>query len=302
MSGTLVTPAGSPSCPAGYTLTGNQCVISLTATIAQTLEPLTIALSGMGIDVMPTKKLAVYAKVSKSDGSAKSGAYVDLVLTVVPENGDPVRAEHVGSVSPNGGSTDAAGKLSFVFTAPTAGGTHTVSAFCTASGCTNYAEGKIKVPGCPVKDLPPITDPEVQLFEDNPDLSDIKDLTDAMKTALQRLQAAVTTAGSSSSVGSAYRPPAYNQHLIDVWKKWMYELKNNDKPACVALKTKIQAHFKLHKLKESQSPVPGSRHTLGEAVDVTISPDIPNIDTLARDCCNLRRPVPVDDPVHFQFP
>jgi hypothetical protein len=187
-----------------------------------------------------------------------------------------------------------------VFQAPVAGGLHTITAYC--ANCTNKATGTIKVPGCSVSDLPPITDSVVQAYEDNPDLSDTEHLADDMKTALEKLQAAVTAAGSSSSVGSAYRPPAYNQHLIDVWKKWMYELKGEKNPACAALRTKIQGHFKTHKLKESQGPVPGSRHTKGEAVDVTISPDIPNIDTLARTCCNLRRPVPVDDPVHFQFP
>ena len=160
----------------------------------------------------------------------------------------------------------------------------------------------IPVSTCPIPDLPPITDPQVQAFEDNPDLSDTADLTSNMQTALQRLQAAVSAAGSTSSVGSAYRPPAYNQHLIDVWKKWMNELKKNSEPLCADLKSKIHRHFQRHKLKESQTPVPGSRHTRGEAVDVTINPDIPNIDTLARACCNLRRPVPVDDPVHFQFP
>lgn len=62
---------------------------------------------------MPNQTRTAYAQVTKSDGSAKSGAQVTLVLTVVPENGAPIRAEHVGSVSPNGGSTDTNGKLSF---------------------------------------------------------------------------------------------------------------------------------------------------------------------------------------------
>lgn len=149
---------------------------------------------------------------------------------------------------------------------------------------------------CPVSDLPPITDPAVQAFEDNPNLSDTADLTPRMQTALSCLQMAAVA--GSPSVGSAYRPPAYNQHLIDVWNKWVRELKNNDDSACADLRTKIQTHFQLHGLLETQPPVPGSLHTQGEAVDVSINLPAANIDALANGC-QLRRPVPVPDPVHF---
>lgn len=149
---------------------------------------------------------------------------------------------------------------------------------------------------CPVSDLPPVTDPAVQAFEDNPNLSDTSDLTPRMQTALSCLQTAAVA--GSPSVGSAYRPPAYNQHLIDVWNKWVRELKNNDDSACADLKTKIQTHFQRHGLLETQSPVPGSLHTQGEAVDVSINLPSANIDALANGC-QLRRPVPVPDPVHF---
>ena len=153
---------------------------------------------------------------------------------------------------------------------------------------------------CTIPDLPPITDPDVQLFENSPNRADTTRLTSRMQTALECLKSAA--AEGSPSTGSAYRPPAYNQHLIDVWEKWMYELIDNAKPACAALKTKIHGHFQRHDLLETQQPVPNSRHTRGEAVDVSIDPALPNIDTLARNCCNLRRPLPVRDPVHFQFP
>lgn len=192
MSGTLITPAGSASCPTDYTLSGNQCVIGLTAIITQTLT-------------------------------------------------------------------------------------------------------------CPIPDLPPITDPAVQAFEDNPNTSDTAHLTNEMQTALQRLVAAASAVGGAPTVGSAYRPPAYNQHLIDVWDKWVNKLKPNKDAACANLKAKIHGHFQRHGLLESQSPVANSRHTRGEAVDVSIDLPSANIDTLARGS-GLRRPLPVDDPVHFQFP
>jgi hypothetical protein len=154
----------------------------------------------------------------------------------------------------------------------------------------------VPVATCSVDDLPAITDPEVQAFEDNPDLSDTARLTPRMQTALSCLLTAAVD--GSPSVGSAYRPPAYNQHLIDVWEKWVNELLENEDSACAVRKTEIQSHFQRHRLKESQGPVPGSLHTLGEAVDVTISLPSANINALATGC-QLRRPLPVKDNVHF---
>lgn len=153
---------------------------------------------------------------------------------------------------------------------------------------------------CPIADLPPITDtdPQVQSFENNPNISDTAHLTPHMQTALSCLQTAA--AAGSPAVGSAYRPPAYNQHLIDVWGKWR-ELRRDTNPACTNLKAKIQQHFQRHGLLVSQPPVLNSLHTQGLAVDVTINLPSANIDVLARGC-GLRRPLPIQDRVHFQFP
>lgn len=148
---------------------------------------------------------------------------------------------------------------------------------------------------CPVDDLPPIIDPEVQAFENNQNLSDTAHLTSRMQTALSCLQTAA--AAGSPSVGSAYRPPAYNQHLIDVWEKWR-ELRRETNPACTDLRARIQGHFQHHQLLVTQPPVLGSLHTQGEAVDVTIDLPAANIDALAAGC-QLRRPLPVADRVHF---
>jgi len=257
--------------------------------------------------VMPTRTLTTaYAKVTKSDGSAKSGAQVTLTLTVVPELAGQLPITYTGTLSAYAVSTGSTtyseatgtdGKLPFVFKAPVAGGLHTITATCT--NCTNQETGTITVPGCSVEDLPPITDPEVQLFEDNPDRSDETRLTDRMKEALACLKRDV--AAGSPNVGSAYRPPAYNQHLIEVWKKWA-KLEDNKEPACAALKTKIQGHFKTHKLKETQEPVVGSRHIRGEAVDVTISLPPATIDAFWPGCHLYRPPfLRTTDPVHFIY-
>jgi hypothetical protein len=153
---------------------------------------------------------------------------------------------------------------------------------------------------CTIPDLPPITDPDVQLFEDNPNRADTARLTPRMQTALTCLKTAAVA--GSPSVGSAYRPPAYNQHLIDVWKKWReFEINENyDQQDCAARKEKIRLHFTTHGLLESQTPVPGSLHTRGEAVDVSINLPPANIDALAAGC-HLRRPLPVKDKVHFIY-
>lgn len=176
---------------------------------------------------------------------------------------------------------------------------------CTCN--TGYkfdAVGGICVPlrECTIPDLPPITDPEVQLFEDNPNLADTTRLTPRMQTALSCLRSAA--AAGSPSVGSAYRPPAYNQHLIDVWKKWReFETDENyDQQDCAARKEKIRLHFKTHGLKEKQPPVPNSLHTKGEAVDVTINLPAANIDALAATCHLYRPPtLRITDPVHFIY-
>ncbi len=178
----------------------------------------------------------------------------------------------------------------------------TGSTTCTCdSGYKPDPTNTLCVSECPIEDLPAITDADVQTFENNPNHSDINRLTPEMQTSLQCLRNAATDMGGTSSVGSAYRPPAYNQHLIQLWGKWVNELRDNTTPSCLDLKNRIQEHFNKHHLLESQSPAPNSRHTQGLAVDVTINLSAHDIDALASGC-GLYRPLPVTDRVHFQFP
>jgi hypothetical protein len=186
----------------------------------------TIALSGLGGDVMPTKTRAAYAQVTTSTGSPKSGAQVTLILTVKPDNGDPILASNVGSVSPNGGSTDSYGKLSFVFTAPPEGGTHTIDAFCT--GCTNYAEGTIKVPGCSVPALtaPPFNDACAEVLENLSSTQAQKDaacgaLTDKLKTGMAcfRDKLSGLSPAIPLKITSDIRDVAYQAHLREIWDR-----------------------------------------------------------------------------------
>ena len=237
------------SCPANSSQTGTTCTCNDTYVPDTTQtscvpEPLTIALGGLGGEVMPTKTLAAYALVTTSSGSPKSGAQVTLILTVKPENGDPILASNVGSVSPNGGSTDSYGKLSFVFTAPVAGGTHTIDAFCT--GCTNYAEGTIKVPGClvkpltEVKDIPP-NDPDVLPLTLR--LEDTKGADLALTDAALAGVACIKSKESGAVISSGTRTIAYQKHFIEIWDK-MIELNepdNKNNEACRPLRDRVIA-------------------------------------------------------------
>lgn len=160
-------------CDAGYKFgaAGTSCVPEEQYTISLQIPPPAEVVTGA------TK--SAYAQVTRSDGTAKDGVNVDLLLTVEPENGEPVRAEHVGGISPNGGATGADGKLSFVFTAPTAGGTHTITATCT--GCANVmATGTITVSGCTVDPLTEVSTLS-ELAGETPEQADLtKKLEDGM--------------------------------------------------------------------------------------------------------------------------
>ena len=135
-------------------------------------------------------------------------------------------------------------------------------------------------------------------YDPDPYPLDIDNLTPRMQTALQCLQTAIANNGGTSNVESAYRPPAYNQHLIDVWNKWVRELRNNTNPACQTLRADVQAHIGRHELLVSQPPVLNSLHTQGEAFDLTSSLPYANLDALTQGC-QVYRNIPVRDPVHF---
>lgn len=181
---------------------------------------------------------------------------------------------------------------------------------CTCdAGYQPDAAGTSCVSKCPIDDLPPITDPEVQLFEDGK--IDIARLSPRMQAAHTCLMTAASA--GAPKLDSGYRPVAYNQHLLDVWNKWAeFERAKNDpqitdNPSCISLESKVLEHFRKHRLLVKQPPVLNSRHTRGEAIDVSINLPAANIDALAAGCKDslgnsLKRPLPVSDPVHFQFP
>ena len=114
------------------------------------------------------------------------------------------------------------------------------------------------VPGCMVEPLAEIEDPAALTFEDRTNALgavDIDGLTPSTQVALARFQRMVTSVGGAIAVTSAYRPAAYQEHLRDVWEKWMIELRSNTDPLCQDLRAQVGDEFRHHTLLESQPPV-----------------------------------------------
>lgn len=166
---------------------------------------------------------------------------------------------------------------------------------------------------CSVAALDPIEDPAAQALEaeslnSTQGVVDVADMVPAAARALDRFQSKVQSVGGTMVLKSAYRPSAYQKHLQNVWYKWMDELRNNQEPACQALRAQVQEEFTRHHLIETQHPVAVSDHTRGLAFDATV--DLPHsarvgrrrvtLDGLAH-LAGLVRPAIVADPVHFKF-
>ena len=150
---------------------------------------------------------------------------------------------------------------------------------------------------CPTAPLEPITDPLALQFEAGNTI-DEDDLTAPMKTALACLRQQAQANSGSITVNSAFRPVPYQTHLREVWDKWD-ALKNNREPGCTTLHDDVHKEFLKHSLKPTQRPAVNSAHTRGEAFDANWNlPGNVDIDTLADDC-DLTRPVPINDAVHF---
>ncbi len=159
---------------------------------------------------------------------------------------------------------------------------------------------------CNIAPLPPITDPEALEFEASI-APNTNGLVPAMTRALQKFQQLVSSMGGTFVLKSAYRPPAYQAHLQQVWYKWM-ELRNNHDQGCQDLQASVRAEFTGHHLMETQKPVTGSDHTRGLAFDATVfmPPVTPkkrtpvSLDRLALRA-GVMRPDIVRDPVHYKL-
>jgi hypothetical protein len=164
--------------------------------------------------------------------------------------------------------------------------------------------------GCKVAPLAEILDPEALEFEKNADTApaDVDGLMPDAARALDNFKEMVTSLGGTFELKSAYRPPAYQAHLHEVWVKWVKELRNNRSVGCRALREEVGAEFARHQLLVRQQPVPASDHVLGLAFDAAIA--MPRaarlngkrvtVDKLAA-MAGVKRPSSRSDPVHFKL-
>ncbi len=149
---------------------------------------------------------------------------------------------------------------------------------------------------CPVPPLTPITDPAAQAHEDGryagqPDLDNLNARAQAGAACI--LQRAAGE-GIIAAITSAYRPAQYQRHLQEVYDKWLL-LKDNAQPECQEVKDAVRREFNKHRV--IRRPVNNSQHSSGNAVDITGIPGS-NADSIAA-ACNMYRPEPVKDRVHF---
>ena len=126
-----------------------------------------------------------------------------------------------------------------------------------------------------------------------PSLQNLDDAWDCFKTFAE-------FEGGIVKGNSAYRPPSYQKHLQDVWNTYM-KLPPGQDPDCSEIREEAKDEFKSHGLLPSQPPVNSSTHSLGWSFDASIrNLDDATIDGVA-DMCNLTRPLPKRDGVHFNL-
>lgn len=155
---------------------------------------------------------------------------------------------------------------------------------------------------CDVAPLTQITDPASQNFE-NGNTIDTANLTPAAAMGLSCMRQAVSQYRGNFRVNSAYRPVAYQSHLREVWDTWM-AIRNKTSTECDELRLAVQREFQQHQLLVSQRPAagdPNAPHSRGIAFDATITnlPAEHTLDSIAVGC-NMHRPWPGNDPVHYQ--
>lgn len=172
-------------------------------------------------------------------------------------------------------------------------------------GWGDQTEGQVinfAVRTCDVPPLSPITDPAALAFE-NGNTIDTTNLTPATSTGLDCMRQRVSQLGGTFSLNSAYRPVAYQEHLREVWDTWM-AIRNKSEPECEELRAEVQREFQRHSLLVTQRPAagnPNAPHSRGLAFDASIRnlPAGNTVDTVAS-ACNMYRPWPGNDPVHYQ--
>lgn len=139
----------------------------------------------------------------------------------------------------------------------------------------------------------------VATYSPDPEPIDTASLTAGTQTAMNCLESAVMANGGSFRVTSGYRSQSYQNHLREVWDKYQI-VKNWPSNRCRQVRVNVIEEWDRHRL--IARPAAESRHTSKTAFDATwgtLNAGV-TIDGLARGC-NLSRPFPVNDPVHFVY-
>ena len=148
---------------------------------------------------------------------------------------------------------------------------------------------------CQVPPLTPLTDPVSLDFEAGNNIN-IEPQYFNLTSELTCLSDEVIAQGGTHSLVSAYRPPAYQKHLREVWDGWN-QIKDRDEPECTELKEEYRSEFQHHGI--AYRPAATSNHSSGNAFDLAISGlSSSEIDTAASNC-GLYRFDPVGDKNHF---
>ena len=163
---------------------------------------------------------------------------------------------------------------------------------------------------CSVSPLAVVDEPGAAIFEASAGTTAVVDtsgLTAATASALERLIELVESIGGRLELKSAYRPPAYQEHLQAVWDKWRV-LRRNRQAGCKDLRAEIESEFHRHNLLPTQRPVSDSDHTRGVGIDAALI--LPSgarwkrrrisLDRLAK-MVGFKRPDVRHDPVHFRL-
>ncbi|MEI9975203.1 MAG: hypothetical protein WDO73_25985 [Ignavibacteriota bacterium] len=126
------------------------------------------------------------------------------------------------------------------------------------------------IPNCSVAPLTEILDADALRQENNEDGPNTAGLLPEMTQAMEKFRQLVTRAGGTFDLKSAFRPIEYQEHLREVWLKWMHELRFNHQPGCQELRAQVADEFNRHKLMPTQMPVTDSDHTRGMAFDAAV--------------------------------
>jgi hypothetical protein len=166
-----------------------------------------------------------------------------------------------------------------------------------------YSEAECR--GCCVAALTPIPtdDPDSAAMEAGYSAAAWRSkLTDELQTAEASFKDRVQTAGGVYRLTSTYRTWWYQQHLREVWDKWV-ALKNNTTSQCATLKGEVTTEKETKHGLRFQPAGTDPRHVRGEAIDVKWKPADTGLaeEVLLQlaDECNLWRRVPRDK-VHFE--